>query len=192
MTKVLRSGIEVQLRGGLLGYFTPAQFAALVPKDGDEAFMVVDAANGVIWRLRYNAASASAFKWEYAGGADAHSGIDTSESTASAPSVDLATIGPSFTIPRPGDYLFELSARASNSTPGWGALFGLAKNGTLLGINHGITNIGGNGSFSLGTAFHKVTGLLAGDVIKLMYSNNGGGTASFDMRRLRGQPIRLG
>jgi hypothetical protein len=49
-------------------YVTPTQFASLIPVDGQEVYLQVDAANGIVWHLRYNAASASAYKWEYLGG----------------------------------------------------------------------------------------------------------------------------
>jgi hypothetical protein len=38
------------------------------PYDGQEIYYVADATAGVIWHLRYNASSASAYKWEFVGG----------------------------------------------------------------------------------------------------------------------------
>lgn len=38
------------------------------PADGQEIYYQADATNGVIWHLRYRAASASSFKWECVGG----------------------------------------------------------------------------------------------------------------------------
>src|SRR4051812_22380129 len=48
----------------------PARVTSLPvsPVDGQEVYYVADATNGVLWHLRYNAASASAYKWEFVGG----------------------------------------------------------------------------------------------------------------------------
>src|SRR5215831_7718955 len=53
----------------VVSYVTPAQMSALTPIDGDEIYLIVDASNGVVWHLRYNAGSSSAYKWEFLGGA---------------------------------------------------------------------------------------------------------------------------
>jgi microcystin-dependent protein len=39
------------------------------PTDGQEIYYAADATNGVIWHLRYRAASSSTYKWEFVGGA---------------------------------------------------------------------------------------------------------------------------
>jgi hypothetical protein len=39
------------------------------PYDGQEVYYLASATKGVVWHLRYRAASASAYKWEYLGGA---------------------------------------------------------------------------------------------------------------------------
>lgn len=39
------------------------------PYDGQEVFYLADAAAGVVWHLCYRAASPSAYKWEFVGGA---------------------------------------------------------------------------------------------------------------------------
>jgi hypothetical protein len=38
------------------------------PVDGQEVYYLADDANGIIWHLRYRAARADAYKWEYVGG----------------------------------------------------------------------------------------------------------------------------
>jgi hypothetical protein len=83
---------------------TTVQFAALTPADGDEVHLVVDATAGIVWHLRYNAGSASSYKWEFLGGAALFSEVATAEGTAAA-YADLATVGPSIVLPRAGDYI---------------------------------------------------------------------------------------
>ena len=48
------------------------------PTDGQEVYYLADAANGVIWHLRYRAAATGAFKWEFVGGPPLSHEIDTS------------------------------------------------------------------------------------------------------------------
>jgi len=47
----------------------------VLPYDGQEIYYIADATNGVIWHLRYRAASASAYKWEFLGGSFLDSGF---------------------------------------------------------------------------------------------------------------------
>jgi hypothetical protein len=52
------------------GIIGPPRVTALPanPVDGQECYFVADAANGVLWHLRFNAGSSSAYKWEFVGG----------------------------------------------------------------------------------------------------------------------------
>jgi hypothetical protein len=79
------------------------------PFDGQEYDYVADATNGVVWRFRYRAASASAHKWESVGGAALWAEIATAQSTGSTTYVDLTTVGPSLTVPLAGDYDVEVA-----------------------------------------------------------------------------------
>jgi len=72
---------------------TSAQMTALVPFDGQEILLIVDATNGINWRFRYNSASASAYKWEFIGGPFWWTLVDTSEAPGSLSAwVELATV----------------------------------------------------------------------------------------------------
>lgn len=98
---------------------TLAEFAALTPTDGLEVALLVDATAGIVWHLKYRAASASAYKWECIGPAAIRSQVDTTESTASTAYAALATAGPSIVLPRPGDYLIELGFTGGANTQGY-------------------------------------------------------------------------
>lgn len=98
-------------------YVTPAQFAALTPVDGDEAYVIIDAAAGVIWHMRYNAGSASAYKWEFLGGADLTQdtllggGFPFSGFTQiGATGWFYSNSAPKFTAPRAGQYQVRWNA----------------------------------------------------------------------------------
>lgn len=82
--------------------------------DKFEVFYLADAANGVVWHLRYRSASASSFKWEVVGGDPLYAEVITEESTASTSYTALTTAGPSLTVPLAGDYLQELAMDSYN------------------------------------------------------------------------------
>jgi hypothetical protein len=84
-------------------------FAAFVttlpvsPPDGMEVTYVADATNGVLWRLKYHAASASAYKWECIGGSELAIGVVQSAVASNAAWNSFAT-SLSITVPLAGDY----------------------------------------------------------------------------------------
>jgi hypothetical protein len=84
------------------------------PVNGQDCFYLADATNGIVWHLKYRAASASAYKWECMDGPPLTSEIVTGEATASTAYVDLATTGPQVTLPLAGDYDIKFSFIGSN------------------------------------------------------------------------------
>jgi hypothetical protein len=94
---------------GLAGGLVTALPAS--PIDGQEIYFVANAATGVVWHLRYRAASASAYKWEYVGGESLLSEIVTQEGLGvSAAYGNFPTIGPQVPIPLSGDYRLHYAA----------------------------------------------------------------------------------
>lgn len=86
------------------------------PTDGQEYILVDSTTNPTYqWRFRYNAGSLNTDKWEYVGGMAAHSAIDTVESRGSTSYGDLATVGPSITVPRAGVYDIAFGFGASTT-----------------------------------------------------------------------------
>lgn len=87
-------------------------FAAVVtvlpssPVNGQDCYFLADATNGIVWHLKYRAASASASKWEVVGGASLFAEVVTAsnETTASTTYATLTTAGPNITVPLAGDY----------------------------------------------------------------------------------------
>lgn len=77
------------------------------PVDGQEVYYqsTAMATNGIVWQLRYRAASASIYKWEYVGGTPLYHDIPTNEAFNNvATPVDPATPGPTVTPALAGDY----------------------------------------------------------------------------------------
>lgn len=81
------------------------------PVDGQEAYYLADAANGIVWHLRYRAASGSAYKWEFLGGASLYAERMIEDTIAvAAGSWSGAPNDPIITVPLGGDYRVELWA----------------------------------------------------------------------------------
>jgi hypothetical protein len=89
------------------------------PNDGDRWIFPADATNGVTWAFRYNAGSASSYRWEFVGGPPMYAMLLATEAIAAANAwTDCATVGPRITVPRAGDYIPSYSAVCSPPTSG--------------------------------------------------------------------------
>lgn len=168
------------------------------PVDGQVIYYQADAANGVIWQLRYRSASSSSYKWEYVGGAPLSSRVLTEQSLGGTVDtwLDLATVGPSITNPLAGDYLIRWGARHAMSTSdtviGSGVNFGgsaPASNNPGVQWASGVT--WRSGWYAASSGEDVRTGLSASTVIKVQYRQAfGNNTAS--NRYLTVTPIRVG
>jgi hypothetical protein len=166
------------------------------PTDGQMCYFLADATHGVVWTLRYRAASTSTYKWEFVGGAGLESFVAASESTSSTTYTDLATVGPSVTIPtlpNGGDFdvTFGASVATSGSTPALWTV-GLAVGGTVTYSDFFAfsgPNAGTDGA-SLSKTF-RLAGVSGATLMKLQYKISGA-AASFDDRFLQVTPVRVG
>lgn len=145
-------------------------------------------ANGIgPWPLRYGGSGV----WHPLGAVPMFHGIDAQQSTTSTSLTDLATVGPTLTVPASGVYDLSFDCQAFMTGTGAWAVVELARNGTGLGIP-------GAGSFNGGVVYGNIAfstrmTLTAGDVIKAtyMYDNGTSGAALFRRRRLRLAPVSL-
>lgn len=162
----------------------------LNPYDGQEVTLqTADMATyGAAWRLRYSAASASAYKWEFIGGPPIEAEVDTNESTTSGAYVNLATVGPNVTPPAVGEYLLSFGCQIGNTGVAGGYMsFGVNGNAAVTAD----AAFCGNGQYTQTadrTRKKTVTNLTA---ITSVYAASGG-TALFAARHMRIIPIRLG
>lgn len=104
------------------------------PVDGQEVYYQADAgAPGIIWHLRYRAASPSLDKWECLGGAPLHASVDAAETTAATAytGTQPATAGPSITLPIPGTYDITVMANLATAA--------ISGNAALVSFNAGGT-----------------------------------------------------
>jgi hypothetical protein len=192
-------GVVVQqLRAGVPQLVTVLPSA---PYDGQVLDYVADATGGVVWRLRYRAASASSFKWEFVGGS-ALTAIVSAQTTVVSSSYPGSAQTPSVTVPLAGDYLVRRGFQGGlyGATNGGSAVGGIHNAGTLTGgeLQAGTdTNIGADGTRFTGVFVEDVLpGLAASNVLDLRYrradAGGGGGTAYFTNRWLAVTPVRVG
>lgn len=172
------------------------------PLDGQTAVLVDSITNpSYQWQFRYNAQSISAYKWEFVGGPPAYSALEVAETTTRTTSGDLATAGPSFLIPRSGDYIVEASVRADKGSAG----AGWCNTYTIVQVNNVqvapyieifnlVYNVGGPAQYSNSSEKAKWT-RIAGEVLKMAYmiilQDVAGQAVSFSHRRLTVTPVRV-
>ena len=163
------------------------------PADGQELYFQrgAMAAAGVVWHLRYNAASSSPFKWEVLSGTPLLSEVAASETTTSTSYADLATVGPAITAPITGDYVMAFGAGLGSSTGVTvraSVAFSAAQavNADNILILTGVAGAAGQSSRTL--APKTVVG---GQPVKLVYDTDGG-TATIQKRWLSLMPVRIG
>lgn len=174
-------------------YVTPSQFAALSPNDGDEVYLIADSTNGVIWHFRYNAGSASAYKWEFIGGPPMYAEVFAGEATASTAYVALTTPGPSISLARGGDYEITLGAIMSANNAGAATMY--------MSYDIGATGASDNDAIQFNVITASTlsepsrtrikTGLAAGISLVSKYRITTGLTNTWSVRWMRVLPVRI-
>lgn len=102
--------------GSQPGYTPPAYVTSLPasPTDGQEVYYAADAANGVIWHLRYRAAATGSYKWEYVGGAP----LNAHEVTTVAHPGAYSGTSPTLPAPLAGVYDISIGGAVNISATG--------------------------------------------------------------------------
>lgn len=165
------------------------------PTDGME-YVLVDSLSAPTyrWRFRYNASSASSYKWEFIGGTAAYALVDTQQTTTSATFTALATAGPSFTVPRAGDYMIEIGFQGGNGNANCNAImsYDIGASAAADADACFATYQASTTSFPSVARKNVKTGLAASTALVSKYRVGGGaGTAYFQYRWLFVQPLRV-
>jgi hypothetical protein len=128
-------------------------------------------------------------KWVKIGGPPLLATVATAETTASTSYTDLATVGPSITVPLSGDYYLSGSSQAGNSSASNvnGLAYKIAAAAAVEIAANGETGVGTDYLNGRITRTVRVT-CVAGDVVKLQYKAFSG-TAQFQGRDLLLDPI---
>lgn len=168
------------------------------PSDGDIWMASGVDSNGVRWQFQYNAGSASAYKWEFIGGAHMYAAVEADEATTSTTYVALTTAGPSITLARAGDWDVTISADLRNSTANDGAVMSYDIGGTAADDSWGIYQVGGSNSGGTSapningvSRIKRHTGLAANTTLTAKYRAATAGTANINYRRMSVVPVRI-
>jgi hypothetical protein len=113
--------VMASVRRGLLAAVRPPLVTDLpvAPQDGDEVYYLADSTNGIVWHFRFRTNAPSVYRWEAVGNqVPLFALVPNSEQRTGATGYgDLATVGPSITLPLPGDYDVKIGARPHSGTP---------------------------------------------------------------------------
>jgi hypothetical protein len=169
------------------------------PVDGQEVYYVADAANGVLWRLCYNAASASVSKWEFVGGPELVAGTDGGggNTTLGAAYTETLLTNPGIVLPLRGDYDLRCLLGGFMSSAAAADFRVLPSNsgGTLPpGVVYasGFTGVQANYGFER-TAAPRLLGCPAGNRVQIGVASSTGSLGFVTYARwLWVRPVRVG
>lgn len=166
------------------------------PADGQECYFQSSAmaTDGVAWHLRYRSASASAYKWEFLGGAALLTGSVNARTVTSTTYVAIPTDPCTLTIPLAGDYDITIQAAAYQSTTHLSNQFLSYSVGATAAADLWALNIGVTAHKSAGGVTNRHLGVAASASIaeKGRIENAGSGQLSVNNRRLFAIPVRVG
>lgn len=160
--------------------------------DGMVVNYVADSSNGVQWLLRYRAAGSASYPWEFIGGSPLTADVDTQESTSSTTLTDLATTGPTVTVPLGGDYDISFGCAISGITSA-DAMMSFAVGGVSAAVADGAKTFNATGIAVSVARERRKTGVAAGANIRAKYGTTfGTGTGSYQYRWIKATPVRVG
>lgn len=173
---------------------TPPQYVTALPAapiDGQEIYYRADSTNGIIWHLRYNAASSSSYKWEFVGGSPIEKTYTAGFETLSASTgwVDAPTVGPKYDIVLAGDYMVQAQVSAYKASSGVIFAVGIAKGQNTPVFSLSTDTYAAN-IYDAVTTCGIVTG--ATTDIRMRYYQNVGSTIISTERRMLVTPVRVG
>lgn len=189
------NNIEVELVSLDLLLTAPATTLPGSPVNGQRAILVDSTTVPTYaWLFQYVSAITDANEWLFLGGSALRAEVDTAQTTSSSTYADLATAGPSITIPRAGIYQFRFGAHMSTNPNIVTAYAGLAINGTVASDNDALILLSAAAVDQ--KAPHAMTRqktvATAGHVAKLLYKNNDNtDTVTFEKRWLEVIPVRV-
>jgi hypothetical protein len=164
------------------------------PVTGDRYILVDSVSNPAYrWQFCYNGSSGSAYKWEFIGGSWAINTANAAGTTTSVTATDLTGggVGPSITVPRAGDYQYEMGVSYKEGG-GSTIFFALVSGAGTSNIDSAgsLPSVVTNNEYQGGVMYGRVTGRSASEELRMRYLV-GAGTESCQGRWLRVRPIRV-
>lgn len=143
------------------------------PIDGQEIRYVADATNGIIWNLRYRAASSSAYKWEFIGGSPLHNSNGSYPGAINSASYVDVPSAANVTVPLDGDYMVDFNGKADCTSSQYGSLNNVAVMTATVSPSDtkaaGVATYTTSGGYVRGSFSRLVNldGVSAGETIKM-------------------------
>lgn len=165
--------------------------------DGQEIAFIADATNGVVWKFKYRAASASAFKWEFIGGSPLYTETLTAATvpvTGVGVYVDIGGGVPIITMPTAfdGDYMIHHGATLSETNVTADIVsVAINKDGSIV-AGSGISDLSTTSGSSEGGTYSRhirIAGVTTS--VKQQYNSVNGVTGVQD-RYIVATPVRVG
>ena len=153
----------------------------------------VDATNGINWLFRYNASSASSYKWEFLGGPPMYSEVAASESTNATSYAALTTPGPSITLPRAGDYDIFVEYETGASGVAMAGVYMSYDIGatTAVDADAAVASVPATANVWTGNRTRRKTGLTSGIAITAKYRVGSANSVPFLKRIMQITPVRI-
>lgn len=162
------------------------------PTHGDEIRFVADSTNGVVWNLRYNANSGSAYKWEFIGGGS----MTTTSSGNTTPADTAYHMRAAVTLPSTlgGDFNVVASARAVavDAVAIYTAAIALGDNGVGSGTQNQQTLLQSAGAAGNLGFVTNVTSVTAGHTVEAGVGSSAANKITFSLVGITVTPIRVG
>lgn len=162
------------------------------PVDGQEIFYLADATAGVVWHLKYRAASASPYKWEYLGGPPLYSFVATLQTLTSTTYAALATAGPSVSLPLAGDYDVAIGAGMTTAGAAMGAWMSYDIGGTAAVDGDGATAQVVTPGFAWTTTLARRKTALSAVTLTAKYRSSAAVACLWEKRWMQAAPVRVG
>lgn len=181
---------QVQIPTVALAAFPPAN-----PTDQQAIYLALPASydpiggKAIRWLCVYDSALAM---WHVTG-APLYGEVTTSETTTSAAYTDLATVGPSVVLPRPGDYMIAVGLDEWNNNPGSICQMDYAGGGIVAGNGGPVANIQTPTAAvvqSMNQSREREKAALTAGTLTAKYMT-GGGTGRYEFRYLKVTPMRI-
>lgn len=160
------------------------------PSVGDTCRCLADKTNGIVWSLEYD--GEGSFPWKVMGAPPPlWSEITTTEGTASTSYTNLATVGPSITVPLKGDYDVDIGHRLFSGPAGADILMSYAI-GATAAVDADAANDFGAGQNANFFRPRRKTNLAAGAALVAKYRVSAASEAKWSARWMRVTPVRVG
>lgn len=165
------------------------------PFNGQEVTFLADATNGILWRLKYRAGSASNYKWEVVSATPLFDEVAAVQNTAVGPTgyAALATAGPAIALPLAGDYDVEIGGRGYTNANGTNTLMSYDIGGTGAVDPDAVDCYNGAAPTAGGDGFPRRKAGLTAVTLTAKYKTPGAGvTGTWEKRWMRVRPVRVG